>query len=130
MKTKLISRIYRDIQARKQCIKTTNFEWLNKWTDHLELLNKSLPSGSGIDAGCKIDIQNSKEDKIIISFSYHHLNENGYYDGWTDHKLILRPTFDEFSMKITGKDKNQVKDYLYDVFYFALNKEIEFTAIE
>lgn len=130
MKTKLIERIYKDIQARKNCIKTANFEWLNKWTDHLEILNNFLPSGSGIDSGCKIDIENSKEDKIIISFGFHHLNENGYYTGWTSHKLILRPTFDEFDMKITGPDKNQIKDYLYDVFYNNLNEEIDFTPID
>jgi hypothetical protein len=126
MKTTLINRIYRAIQARKQS-ESKNNEWFSKWSNYLESLNKYLPSGSGIDSGSKIDTENSTENKIIITFEYHHMNENGYYDGWTSHKLILKPTFDSFDMKITGKDRNQIKDYLYDTFRCSLDevREIE-----
>ncbi len=76
-----------------------------------------LPSGSGIDAGMKFDWQTSTSNKLVFTFSFHHLNGGGYYDGWTEHKLILTPTFGYFDSNITGQNKNDVKDYLYDVFH-------------
>ena len=129
MKTKLIAKIYRLLQARQNCLENNNTDWYEKHTDSLISLAGFLPHGSGIDNGCKIDINDSNENKIVITFGFHHLNENGYYEGWTDHKLILKPTFDGFDMKITGYNKNQVKDYLYDTFDYCLNEEIEFNPV-
>lgn len=126
MKTKLITRIYRCLQALNQSEKNNNTEWIDNWYNELQKLNKLLPSGSGIDSGSEIDIENSTENKIIITFEYHHLNENGYYDGWTGHKLTLKPTFDSFDMNISGEDRNDIKDYLYQTFEYSLNNEIEF----
>jgi hypothetical protein len=124
MKTKLITRIYRSLQALRSNQKINNVEWIEKWSE----LNNYLPDGSGFDAGCEIDVENSNETKIIILFSFHHLNENGYYEGWTDHKLTCRPTFDGIDMKISGPNKNQIKDYLYDTFDYILNEEHDFTV--
>jgi len=88
----------------------------------LELIKDMLPDGSGFDCGTKILFDECKKDKIVLYFAYHHLNSNGYYDGWTYHKVILKPTFQDYDILITGRDKNMCKDYFYDV----LNKEIDF----
>jgi len=83
----------------------------------IEAYSQLLPHGSGFDGECYIDVDKSKENRIVIFFEYHHLNGNGYYDGWTEHKLILTPDFRYgFKMRITGPNKNQVKDYFYDMF--------------
>jgi hypothetical protein len=52
------------------------------------------------------------------------MDENGYYDGWTNHKLIVKPELSEsgFDLHITGPDKNFVKDYLYDLFDHILSE--------
>ena len=99
--------------------------WLNKFAEQIERLEKLLPHGSGIDCGCKIDLERSTSKKVIIHTEFHHMDECGFYDGWTTHDVILTPDFGGFEMRITGRDKNGIKDYLYDTFYFVLNEEVE-----
>ena len=127
MKTKVIARVYRLIQAKNSCIISKNFEWVEKHKNVLsEIAEKYLPHGSGINSGCKIDLQKSNENKIVITFGFHHMDKNGFYCGWTSHKLICRPSFDGIDLKITGRDKNGIKEYLYEIFDYSLNNEIEF----
>lgn len=78
---------------------------------------EGLPYGSGLDAGVHIDMERSKPDKIVFNTEFHHLNENGYYDGWSTHSLIITPRFGGYDLKITGKNRNGIKEYLYDTFY-------------
>ena len=76
-----------------------------------------LPSGNGIDDGVKFCPDISTPTKLVFSFSYHHMNDSGYYDGWTNHNVIITPCFGEsFDIKITGPNKNDCKDYFYDLF--------------
>lgn len=122
MKDTLISHI------AKNCdwYKTVNDEFMPVCEDRLYKLGQMLPSGSGIDSGCKIDVEGSSSKKVVINFSFHHLNTDGYYDGWTDHKLIVTPRlWNNFDMKITGRDRNYIKDYLYDLFDSVLREEVE-----
>jgi hypothetical protein len=83
----------------------------------LEKILELLPSGSGIDSGIQFDEDKSNPNKLIFKFSFHHMSSDGYYDGWTEHKLIIKPEFGSFDLNITGKDRNMIKDYLYDMFY-------------
>lgn len=76
-----------------------------------------LPHGSGLDNGVSIDLNRSKSDKIVFNTEFHHMNENGYYDGWTSHSLIVTPKFGGYDLRITGKNRNGIKEYLYDLFY-------------
>ncbi len=130
MKTSLISKIASIIEARENCLSSGNTEWFENHTDSLyEISKKYLPHGSGIDSGCDIDLELSNKNKIVITFGYHFMDENGYYDGWIDYKLICKPTFNGIDMKIIGKNKNGIKDYLYDVFDYCLNEVIEFNPV-
>lgn len=113
------------VQALHNCNKSNNIEWAQKHNDTLHKLEGKLPSGSGIDCGTKIDKSASNSKKIILTFSFHHMNDGGFYDGWTDHKVIITPSFNGFDIKITGRDRNQIKEYLYDVYSFALNEEVK-----
>lgn len=98
-------------------IKTCKPDWADKHNSTIDEMEKLLPHGSGIDGICEIDRTNSTKDKIIVNFEYHHMDDGGFYDGWTDHKLILTPSFiGGYDMRITGRDRNQIKDYLYDLF--------------
>jgi hypothetical protein len=113
MKDKLISLIAQTCDWHK----VVNDEYMGECEDRIYKLEQLLPSGSGIDAGCKIDVEKSSSNKVVINFSWHHLDENGYYDGWTDHKLIVKPKLSgDFDLTITGRDKGYIKDYLYDLF--------------
>jgi hypothetical protein len=124
---KLYQFIASTIDARERTGKfDTNNEWYRKHCRVLELIEKGwLPSGSGIDNGCKLNLDESNMNKIVIEFSYHHMNDNGFYDGWTEHKITITPdlVFD-ISLKITGKNINDIKDYFHEVFQHNLTQEV------
>ena len=113
------------IQARLTC-EADNPEWFDNHTAKLrEIAKNELPSGSGIDSGTAIDLDESTPEKIVLTTEYHHLNDGGYYDGWTAHKVIITPSLQfGISVKITGRDRDDIKDYLSDVFDTALNAEV------
>lgn len=116
MKTIKCSELANKIQAYKNCVNAGNIEWKEHHLDStLEMCN-NLPHGSGIDNGMGINIEESTGKKLVFEFSYHHMNEDGYYDGWTNHKLIITPAFGSYDMNITGRDRNNIKDYLYQLF--------------
>lgn len=121
MKTTLIS----EIASKCNWDKTVNDDYRWKCDLALSILQNELPSGSGIDCGCKIDVSKSSIRKVIITFDYHFLNENGFYDGWESYKLTVIPTLIGFGLKITGKNKNMIKDYFYDTFDYELSKVID-----
>jgi len=130
MKTSLISKIASIVQARENC-KKDNPIWFEKHSDYLLELEKYLPHGSGIDSGCKINLELSKPDKIIINFGYHCMDENGYYDDWQYYNLVVTPSFQGIDLRLIGKERSkyQLKDYLYDVFDNCLNEIIEFNPV-
>lgn len=115
MSKTLIGSIANAVQAHANCMKSNNSYSL-VWEDTLDRYTKLLPSGSGIDSGCKIDLVHSTDKKIIIETSFHHMDENGYYDGWTFHQIVLTPAFVGFDIKVTGQNRNQIKEYLTDLF--------------
>lgn len=125
MEAKLFQHISRKLQALENCYKhqSTHSAWIDIHTDSIEsLVDGYMPSGSGVDSGTKLDFDDSKPNKLVFTFSYHHMNENGYYDGWTEHKCIVMPSLAfGIDIKITGSNRNDIKDYLYDVFEQALN---------
>ncbi len=129
MTTKTMRPLYREIastiQAMANCRKSGNGEWLDKHETRLESMVDMLPSGSGIDNGTKLDIECCTAHKLVLVFSYHHMNEAGMYDGWTEHVLTVTPSFDGIDLHISGRDRNDIKEYLYEVYHYALEQEIE-----
>jgi hypothetical protein len=94
MKTTLISRIYRTLQAEDNCKKANNLVWQKNHSYYLDELEKNyLPHGSGIDSGCTIT-REFKENKIVINVPFHLMDENGYYCGWQDFTVNCKPSFD------------------------------------
>jgi len=127
MKKALYKEIATLINARNNCLQNNNNDWLVKREQKLERIAKNLlPSGSGFDCGTKIDIDKSKDDKIILTTSYHHMNDVGMYDGWNDYVITLKPSlvFD-FELKIKGVNRNDIKNYMYEYFQDVLSQEIE-----
>lgn len=127
MQDKLYSLIANKLQARASCQASGNTKWFDKHTESIEeLVREHMPSGSGIDTGTKFSFEDSKPNRLVFYFSYHHMDENGYYAGWTDHKLIVTPSLiSGFDMRITGRDRNDIKEYLYQVYQFALSEIID-----
>jgi hypothetical protein len=108
-----------------------NEHWAGVWRDRIVQLQEELPSGSGFDNGSEFSFDESRPDKLIFTTSFHHMNDLGSYCGWTDHRIILTPSFIHgFEMKVTGPDKRQIKDYIAQCFSEALDVPAELPAAE
>ena len=116
MKKISASELAKAFQAYKNCIASKNTFWDDKWKSQIEEMVDLLPSGSGIDTGCQFDWDKSTGEKLVFNLSFHHMDD-GFYNGWTQHTITITPSFVfGYSMKISGKDRNGIKDYLSDVF--------------
>jgi hypothetical protein len=125
--TKVYQQIASLIQARQNCQQTGNTDWESRHEDRIySLVNEYMPSGSGIDNGTSIDLDASTPEKLVFSFGYHHMNESGYYVGWSEHRLIVTPSLASgFDLRITGRDRDQIKEYLADVYSAALSSIVD-----
>lgn len=123
----LYAAIAHALQARSNCDKSGNTAWFNKHEVRAILLTKlHMPSGSGIDNGTRLDLEASTPEKLVFKTEFHHLNGGGFYDGWTQHRVTVRPSLCfGLSIAISGNDRNEIKDYLHEVFDTALRAEVE-----
>lgn len=113
------------LQAMRNCEQSNNHEWEQKHAERIDqIVRDFLPSGSGVDNGTKLDTV-SDYRKLVLTFEFHHMNETGMC-GWTEHRAIVTPAFDGIDIRITGRDRNGSKEYLYDIYHAALTTVIEY----
>lgn len=123
-----LSELANKYQAWMNCIKSGNKEWESKHEDRVNEMLGALPHGSGIDAGVKFDWHDSRVDKLVFTLGFHHMDEHGGYDGWTEHSVVVTPDFvSGFKIRITGRDRNMIKDYLHDLFYELFYTDIYYS---
>lgn len=126
MNRKLYQALAYRIEAAANCAKRN---MTDRRDGHLEvvraLVREHMPSGSGFDGGTQIDIDASTADKLVFVTSVHHLHEQGYYDGWTDHVVTVRPTFQGIQIAVGGRNRNFIKDYMHEVFHIALTSDVD-----
>ena len=96
----------------------------NVWQHRLDSLVDMLPSGSGIDSGSKL-LDNSKPNDIRIQADFHHMDEHGFYCGWTEHTIRVLPRFDGIDIRISGRNKNMIKEYLGDTYHYCLTRNVK-----
>lgn len=98
--------------------------WSSRWERRIEQLICLMPSGSGFDDGTTFDEYRSKPETLLrFDTGFHHMNDGGYYTGWTYHTVIVTPTFTTPNMKVTGSNRNNIRDFIMDTFHHALNQE-------
>ena len=94
----------------------TNEDTADHWQDmsdmHEEnietLVNDFMPHGSGFDSGVKFDPIESSANKLVFHTSFHHMDQYGGYDGWSDHTVTVSPSL-AFGIEIDiTPDKNYV----------------------
>lgn len=113
------------VDARLRSIERGNTEWVERHAERIaRVVSEYLPSGSGFDSGTTLDLDVSKPDRLVFRTAFHHMNEGGYYDGWTDHNVIVTPSLAfGFNLRITGRDRNEIKDYIAETFRYVLDAE-------
>jgi len=126
--------IYRQLASllisRANCLKDNNTEWHYRHAESIaDLVQCYLPDGSGFDNGTEMDVERSTPDKLVFTTSYHHMNDGGMYDGWTSHTVTVRPSLAfGIEVKVSGSNRNDIKDDIWETFHYALTREVEQTA--
>ena len=121
----VVEAIASTVQAYHNCVASGNTVWEPRHKERVEkLVYDFLPSGSGIDSGTQIDLEKSTGNKLVFYTSFHHMDEYGEYDGWTSHTVTVRPDFvSRLYITVSGRNRNDIKEYLNEVFYHALTTE-------
>lgn len=104
--------------ARLRCIRENNHEWHDKHENFITLATERyLPHGSGFDNGTTFDFGASTGEKLVFHTSYHHMDENEMYDGWTEHTVTVRASLIfGIDVRIGGKNRNDIKEYIAEMF--------------
>lgn len=135
MRLPLYQAVARIVEARANCLKSENHEWVVRWEERLRsLARKHLPRGSGIDSGTEISLD-SEPDKLILTFGFHHMDDVGQYTHWTHQRLEVVPSLaHDFDLKITQEEWDEDEDDepcefdgWCEQFDLALREEVEAT---
>lgn len=126
MRRKVYQHIASALQAIENCRRMGNSEWISNHTETIERIIKNyLPSGSGFNNGTQLDFDASKPNRLVFNTAFHHMDEWGVYDGWTDHTVIVTPDLAlDFDIRVTGRNRDDIKDYLGETYNDALSVEL------
>ena len=121
----LYQRLSGALRAMHNCQESKNIEWEAKHHDTIIALQEHIPHGSGLDNSTELDLENSTPEKLVFAADFHHMNGDGYYIGWTDHTVVVKASLQfGIDVKVTGRDRNQIKEYIGEIFQTALTQEI------
>lgn len=113
---KVYQRIAELLIAIDNCENAGNWEWRDRHRETLYSIVRDGPSGSGFDNGTKLG-DDSAPNRLVFDTAFHHMDEHGSYDGWTEHRVIVSPSLAfGFCVRVTGRDRNEIKDYISIVF--------------
>ena len=121
------------VDALARCnTRDTVTEWSGIWDSRIATAVKEhMPAGAGFDNGTTLDLDSSTGEKLVFFTMFHHMHESGFYEGWTEHRVTVRPSLIHgFTLAISGRDRNQIKDYIADCFSAALSTEFDWPAEE
>lgn len=96
-------------------------------------VHNNFPSGSGIDTGCTLDLDKSTPYQLVVWFSWHHMDEHGFYVGWTSHTAIIRPSFMGHQYQFYSPDYTMQYDHDQQIIknvYEILGDDIEWDDID
>jgi hypothetical protein len=115
------------LMSRANCLTDpTKSDWAEKHTQTLlTLVDNVMPSGSGFDRGTSLDMERSTSERLVFTVAFHHMDEHGFYDGWTDHTVTVTSSLlSGIAIRVSGRNRNGIKDYIYETFEHALQESI------
>lgn len=130
MTVPLYRAIVQALVALETSLSRGNAEWVPRWNTVLREYDKMLPRGSGLDNGSVLVKAESDSEKLVIETSFHHMNDDGFYDGWTEHRVIVKPSLlHGINVAVSGRDRRDIKVYIAEVFTEALLSEVDEKAV-
>jgi len=129
---KIYQKIAGLVKARRNCERMENWEWFDKHEETLsEMEREFLPSGSGFDSGCSVNFEKSGK-WLYIDCPFHVMNETGYYTGWHNFTVIVKPDLiSDIDLSINWygpadgeTDIDGLKEYILDTIHVALTQKI------
>lgn len=116
------------VDARLRCLSADNIsklEWADRHQERADaLVREHFPSGSGFDSGTQLDWDKSTGEKLVFKTAFHHMDEHGGYDGWTEHVVTVTASLRfSVSVKISGKNRNDIINVIGDQFHESLLRE-------
>lgn len=134
--TDLVYRILDNRLSTLRSLETVRYQF--KWSEEhyngmrqahgdvvARIIRDLAPSGSGFDNGTILDNDKTRDNRLVFSTSFHHMNDVGMYDGWTKHEVIVYPTFYGYALRVTGRNRNNIKEHISEVFRNFLDTETE-----
>lgn len=132
MQSKLVVELASLVDARIRCLADITADkpdgghraaWASAHENRIkDLCREFMPSGAGFDKGTALDLADSKPDRLVFRTAFHHMDDNGYYDGWTEHAVLVTPSLIfGFTLYVKGPDKRQIKDLIHDAMHQALD---------
>lgn len=122
----LYAKLARLLLAIQNCERDGNTEWLARHTASLhDTVDAYMPRGSGFDSGTNVDVEASTKGRIVLHTSFHHMDEHGGYDGWSDYTVTVKPSLAfGFDVKVTGGRGREDRDYVVETFAEALQEVV------
>lgn len=124
--SKVANKIASLIATRANCLKAGNTDWHARHGETLaRIIHDRMPSGSGFDCGTELREEECREgERLVFSTEFHHMDEHGGYDGWTQHKVTVRPSLVfGLDIRVSGRDRNDIKDYIAETFHAVLSAD-------
>ena len=116
------------LQCKRHGERFENDQLIESANVKLKAIKNSLPSGSGFDNGTYLVEDESGDSKLVFETAYHHMNSDGFYCGWTHHVVTITPSFvGKFDIKVSGVNKNDITDYIADIFSESLRGKDYYT---
>jgi len=130
-KIKVYQHLANCVQAYNNCKRENKTDWMDKWEREINaIVEDFFPHGSGFDSETTLNLDESTGEKLVFETQYHHMSY-GMYDGWTEHTITVKPSLVfGFHIKISGKDRNGIKDYIREMFSSALDEETDYRIKE
>lgn len=119
-----MQQIYQTIANAVRVLQDRNSspELQEMWSERLSKIERNiLPAGSGFDNGTALDYLRSTPEKLVFTTAFHHMNDHGFYDGWSTHDVIVKPSLIfRLDIKVTGRNRNGIKEYIAEMFHSSL----------
>lgn len=125
-----LSRLVQVLRAYQNCEQSGNREWAEAhWQTAMNLNAACLPSGSGINTPVKMSEWEKVPLQLTFAVEFQHMSDAGW-TGWTNHDVIVTADLSGPNVRVTGRDKNGIKDYLTELFYDVFAREVSASQYE